>query len=110
MDNQHLISIATDFSPILGSRYKKEGPFSGEEFRETVLKPRFDKALAEKKKLTVNLDGTFGYGTSFLEEAFGGLARIHKSSKVVLDNIEIISTEESYLKDDVIEYIEKANN
>ena len=71
---------------------------------------RFNQALKEQGvKLAVDLDGTLGYGTSFLEEAFGGLARLH-DSKSVLDRIEIISQEEPYLKDDVIEYIQKAND
>ena len=109
MDNRNVISIAKSFSVTPGSRYRKEGPFSGEEFRDDILKPAFDKALEENKKLIVSLDGTLGYGTSFLEEAFGGLARIYNNSKKVMDNIEIISIEEPYLKDDVLEYIEKAN-
>lgn len=108
MDN-NLITIANDFSVTPGSRYRTEGPFSGEEFREDVLAPKFVEVLARDEKLTINLDGTLGYGTSFLEEAFGGLARIH-NSQLVLDHIEIISTEEPYLKDDVLEYIEKAND
>lgn len=107
MDNE-IISIANDFSITPGSRYIKEGPFSGEEFRNKILKPKFDEALENRKKLTINLDGTLGYGTSFLEESFGGLARLYDPKKV-LENIEIISTEEPYLKNDVTEYIEKAN-
>lgn len=104
------IKIAGDFTPTPGPRYKAEGPFSGELFREEILEPKFKEAQKEEvAKLIIDLDGTLGYGTSFLEEAFGGLARLH-GSKSVLDRIEVISQEEPYLKDDVIEYIQKAND
>jgi len=33
-------------------------------------------ALKEFDRVTVLLDGTMGYGSSFLEETFGGLVRI----------------------------------
>ncbi len=103
-----IISIAKDFSVTPGSRYREEGSFSGQDFRELILEPRFNKVVAAKKTLTVNLDGTLGFGTSFLEEVFGGLARIHTSEKV-LKHLDIISTEEPYLKEDVLEYIKNAN-
>ncbi|MBY0473115.1 STAS-like domain-containing protein [Patescibacteria group bacterium] len=109
MDNQNIISIARDFSVSPGPRYIVEGDFSGELFRNTILEPRFVEAIQKKEKLTVDLDGTLGYGTSFLEEAFGGLARLH-GIKLVQDNLEVVANEESYLKDDVAEYIEKAND
>ncbi len=102
------LSIAKEFSRTPGSRYRTESTFSGEEFRETCLKPRFLQAVEKGTKLTVVLDGTSGYATSFLEEAFGGLAREYGSEKA-LKHIDIISTEEKYLKDDIVEYITKAN-
>ena len=108
MDIKCIISVSEAFSITPGSRYRSEGPFSGEEFRETILKTKFKEAIEENKKMIVNLDGTLGYGTSFLEEAFGGLARSYDPQKV-LEHVEIVSTEEPYLKDDVIEYIKKAN-
>ncbi|MBQ0832004.1 STAS-like domain-containing protein [Marinobacter sp.] len=63
-----------DFAEFPGPRYKKLGPCSGEEFRETVLKPAIIEAGAD---IQIDLDGAFGYGSSFLEEAFGGLVRLH---------------------------------
>jgi hypothetical protein len=65
------ISIARDFSKYPGGRYRADGPFSGEEFRERLLK----KALDQSETVEVILDDTAGYGSSFLEEAFGGLVR-----------------------------------
>ena len=59
-------------------------------------------------KLTINFDGGYGYGTSFLEESFGGLVRKGYSSEELLKNIELISEEEPELIDKVIKYIKEA--
>nr|WP_249205781.1 STAS-like domain-containing protein [Burkholderia cenocepacia] len=66
-----MISVASDFSPFAGGRYTSDGPFSGERFREEVLLPH----LRRGETLSIDLDGTLGLGSSFLEEAFGGLVR-----------------------------------
>jgi len=63
--------------------------------------------LDEKQSLTIDLDGTLGYGTSFLEEVFGGLAREFTIDEV-LNHIKILSNEEEYLIDDIMEYIKDA--
>lgn len=65
------ISIATSFSVAPAGRYLTDGPFSGERFRSELLFP----ALQKFDQVEVDLDGTLGYGSSFLEEAFGGLIR-----------------------------------
>ena len=109
MDNTIIVSISKDFSITPGSRYRVEGDHSGEEFRETILEPKFDEAEKQDSKIKVILDGGMGYGTSFLEEAFGGLARKYDSEKV-LNRLTFISEEEPYLVDDIIEYIKDANN
>lgn len=103
------LSIAKSYSTMPGPRHKVEGDFSGEVFREEILEKEFSKAVSEGKILLVDLDGTIGYGTSFLEEVFGGLAR--KFGKENVENhIEIKSEEESYLIDDIYEYIRHAED
>ena len=87
-----IISIAKQFTKTPGGRYIKEGPYSGEEFRTTLLAPAFNKASKNGEELIVDLDGGFGYSPSFLEEAFGGLVRETKSEKV--SKIKIVSEEE----------------
>ena len=102
------ISIANDFSDVPGPRSKIEGANSAEEFLEQHLRPMFLKARSTNGQLLVDLDGGFGYATSFLEEAFGGLARefgVEEVQRVVI----IKSDEEPYLKDDVEAYIREAN-
>ena len=101
------INIAKEFSDAPGGRYIKEGPFSGEEFRKNLLKPRYLDAVKNKEVLSINFDGSFGYSTSFLEEAFGGLVRELKQ-KGILENIEILSTEDFSLENDIKNYIYKA--
>jgi len=104
------VSIATDFSLTPGPRYRIEGDFSGQEFRETILKEAMENAIIGNRKLVMNLDGTAGYGTSFLEEAFGGLIREDNLSFDLINKcLEIISEEEPFLIDDVKEYLQSAN-
>ena len=65
------ISIADDFTRYPGGRYRKHGKGSGEEFRDAFLVPMLEK----EEEVVIILDGTAGYSSSFLEEAFGGLVR-----------------------------------
>lgn len=104
------VKIARDYSPTPGPRYIKEGDNSGELFRQQILFPAFKKALEEKRKIKVDLDGTAGYGTSFLEESFGGLIRVENmDNKTIINNLEIISNEEEFLKDDIEFYLKDAD-
>jgi len=103
------LSIAQQFSRTPGPRFESEGQFSGEEFRRTVLLPLVREAMGERSKLAVDLDGTAGYGTSFLEEAFGGLVRHDNiKSTELLALLEFKSNEEPYLTEDVRTYITEA--
>lgn len=103
------INILKDFSPNPGPRYILEGKFSGEQFRKEILYPKVAEAIEKGIPFEVNLDGTAGYGTSFLEESFGGLIRIHQLPyKKIMTLMTLISTEEEYLIDDVNEYLKDA--
>jgi hypothetical protein len=66
-----LIKIATDYSDTPLGRYPEDGRFNGERFREDFLVP----ALRNNDLVTIDLDDVEGYGSSFLEESFGGLVR-----------------------------------
>lgn len=97
-----IYKIASEFTKTPGPRYICEGEYSGELFRVEHLAPEFSKAVTEGYVLVVDLDGTAGYGTSFLEEAFGGLIRNNKYSIAQLEiHLDFISTEEPYLLDDI---------
>lgn len=65
------INVAKQFSILPGFRYIRFGPNSGEEFRlKFLVEP-----LRQGMTVIVELDGVRGYGSSFLEEAFGGVVR-----------------------------------
>lgn len=101
-----IINIAKDYTKSPGGRFITEGEYSGEDFRERILAPAFKQCQEKKEELIVNLDGGYGYGSSFLEEAFGGLAR--KTNNYNILKISIISNEEPKLIDDIMEYMTDA--
>jgi hypothetical protein len=102
-----IIRIAEEFTKTPGPRNQAEGDFSGEAFLEKILEPRFLVARSKGDQLLVVLDGTEGYATSFLEAAFGGLARKHDPN-VVLRILTFESVEEPFLVDEIQEYIREA--
>ncbi|MBS0340421.1 MAG: STAS-like domain-containing protein [Proteobacteria bacterium] len=67
-----VLNVASDFSRSPSGRYVSDGPYSGERFREELLFPALQADHVE-----VVLDGVLTLGSSFLEEAFGGLVREH---------------------------------
>ena len=71
MDEENLIDVGKSFSKFPAGRFRKDGRYSGERFREEFLVPALEKGTT----VTVLLDDVAGYGPSFLEEAFGGLVR-----------------------------------
>lgn len=103
------IVISKDFSETPGARYKNEGDHSGEEFRETILVPKFEQAIKQGEKLLVDLDGGYGYPTSFLEESFGGLARIYDYKKI-MSILEFKSDDEPSLIEDIKGYMKSAKS
>lgn len=103
------INVARDFTTKPGPRYIAEGEFSGELFRQSKLIPAFDYAVQKKSKLHIDLNGTEGYATSFLEEAFGGLARIYGESQV-LKTLTFTCDDDPFLIDEIHQYIREAND
>lgn len=98
------IIIGNDFSDSPGARYRKDGPCSGEEFYDKFLEPKFIKAKKNKSKLIINLDGVWGYPSSFVSGSFGKLA-LEYSSEEVLSTIEFISEESETRKERIISEI-----
>jgi hypothetical protein len=102
------ISVLRDFADTPGPRSREEGEHSGEQFLEEILLPKFEEALRTNQKLTVDLDGTEGYATSFLEASFGGLARKYDTPRV-LGVVQIKSDDEPHLVEEIKKYIVEAN-
>jgi hypothetical protein len=99
------IHIASEYTKTPGARYQRDGDFSGEEFRTRYLEPLF--IGNNEDIIEINLDGVEGYSTAFLEEAFGGLARLIDKEKI-LARVKFVSEEEPLLINEIIEYINKA--
>lgn len=101
------IGIAKDFSRFPVGRDNNDGEFNGERFRKEILVP----ALKAYDLVSIFLDGPKSYGSSFLEEAFGGLVRKENFKKDELKRKLQIRYEapvyELY-KDEAWQYIDEA--
>ena len=98
------VSVANDFSRFPSGRYKRNGNTSGEGFRQRYL----ESALQRGESVVVELDGTIGYGSSFLEEAFGGVIRsLNLPASQILARLDLRSSD-SELIDEIKQYIEDA--
>lgn len=101
-----LIKVSDVFSDAPGGRLRGHGPKSGQEFREDILLPAYENAQPGEK-VVIDLDGCFGFATSFLEEAFGGLAR-EKGVANVFSRLEFVCNDEPPLIDEIGKYIKNA--
>lgn len=95
MGDRAVISLAKDFSRHPGPRLRTQGRHSGQQFREDVLL----KKLSQHEHVVVDLDGTSGIGSSFIDEAFGGLIFASgMDSDVVKRRVSVVSRlDETYL-------------
>lgn len=99
------ISIASDFSRTPAGRYRADGPAPGERFRDEWLLP----ALREQDgPVEVVFDGVAGFGSSFLEEAFGGLVRQGFTPAVLHQRLHLSSSERPSVAARVWTYIDEA--
>lgn len=85
--------MVTQYSEYPGPRYSNQGDCSGEDFYHKKLNEAFAQVVLKNQLLTVNLDGTAGYASSFLDEAFGNLI-FDFTLKKVKSKIKIISNQE----------------
>lgn len=103
------INIYDDFTDTPGARTYDDGKFSGQEFYDKILLPKYKEALDKKVKLQIDLDGTYGYASSFLNEAFSSLGNEYKPNEV-LDNLILISNEVPKYIYKIKEYIHEKRN
>ena len=95
------VNVAKQFTKLPGLRYKHLGRYSGEEFRQRFL----IEPLRQGKTVIVELDGVRGYGSSFLEEAFGGTVReLQLEVEDALQRLKVETSIDSW-RLDVDEYI-----
>jgi hypothetical protein len=105
MNMKQTIDIAKDFAIEPYGRYPTDGDDNGTRFREEWLAP----SLKQFDSVMVILDGTEGYGSSFLEEAFGGLVRHkHFTSDDLQRKLHLQSNDDPSLPDEIWGYINRA--
>lgn len=102
LEPKHYLSVARSFTQYPYGVKRSDGPFSGEVFREDILLPTLDQLNI---KVVVNLDGTYGYSSSWLKEAFGPLTR-RFSINELRSKLEITSLEDYSLVYEVWGYID----
>ena len=78
-----------EFSTTPFGRYIQDSDYSAEKFRETVLIPTINEARGEDVKVDFS-KVALGVGSSFLEEAFGGLVRQGFDKKQLIEHLIII--------------------
>lgn len=98
-------SIARQFSRHPGPRYRRQGADSGEALRARLRRLLTDNPDAT---LVVDLDGTSGFGSSFLDEAFGGLVRSDGFPKEVASRFKFNSAIDPTYIEEISESFEKA--
>lgn len=96
MEQARLINIERDFARYPAGRYVDDGPYSGQAFRERLLMPALSVPDAG---LIIEFDGARGYGSSFLEEAFGGLVRAGFSAEDLFRRIDFRSSDKSLVEE-----------
>ncbi|MDP1559249.1 MAG: STAS-like domain-containing protein [Nitrosomonas sp.] len=93
---EKIINIQRDFSRYPAGRYRSDGPYNGERFRDDFLIP----ALNNKAdNIRIELDGVRGYNSSFLDEAFGGLVNCGFPVKELLERLQFISQDKSLIEE-----------
>jgi len=85
------------------ARFRSDGEKSGQELREDILKPAI-LSLQDGEKLLVDFDGMIGCTSSFIDEAFGELARDIEPDTLI-STLEIKATERPALTKKVKNYI-----
>lgn len=84
------INIASSFSKTPFGRYQTDSPYSAERFRDEILLPTFRENPNEI--IVIDFTGvSLGLGSSFLEEAFGGLVRKGLDPSVINQQLKVIS-------------------
>lgn len=68
------MNFVNEFTDMPLGRYNEDGPYSGQRFRDEFLVPKLHQ-LADGEVLLLDLSNAFGFGSSFLEECFGGMVR-----------------------------------
>lgn len=106
--NNPVINVANDFYPRPAGRYEKDGAYNGERFRKQFLVPKL-KSLSKSEQIIIDFQGVTMAGSSFLEEAFGGLVREEGFNKDFLLNAIDVRSPRAIIKTRIETYINEAH-
>lgn len=91
-----------DFTLVPGARHRTDGDGSAEEFYDDYLKAALDETVKNGGRLTIDLDGTIGYASSFVSE-LAILIKKGYGDRFVRDNVLIKSDDDPIQKEIFIE-------
>lgn len=94
------------YTKFPGGRFDRLGPYSGEDFREKVLRDFF------KSGKSIEIDATgvvTSFSPSFLDEAFGALAKEYGLEKFK-NTVSLFSEDNPSLTEKMMYYVERAVN
>lgn len=95
------IEIAKEFSEYLLCRTRADGEYSAEAFVFDLVLPKFK----DNKKVELNFQGTKGYSSAFLEEAFSLLVyALDMNYNLFTHKFDII-TDDTFLISEIEEYV-----
>ncbi|MBK6292833.1 MAG: STAS-like domain-containing protein [Ignavibacteria bacterium] len=98
---KHQIVKAADSSINPGLRYRWQSTYSGQEFFEDVLRQIADECKSIGDRLIVDLDGTRGYSSSFIDEIFGQLV-VEFGYEWVIGNVETLTQSRPWLAEEAV--------
>ncbi|MBR9873580.1 MAG: DUF4325 domain-containing protein [Vibrionaceae bacterium] len=100
----HKTIALKDYCKFMYGRFRSDGDYSAEAFRDDVLLPELEK----HGTVTVDISMDYGLASSCIEEAFGGLVREKGwSADDVLQRVNIVSDDAVSLNS-AITYIKQA--
>lgn len=91
------VYVAKEFTPYPSGRYRDDGKYSGEVFRDDVLLTK----IKEHDKIRVCIDDVGTLPSSFWEETWGGMVRMGMSVEEIEKKFDVYTTES-----ELIEYVE----
>ncbi len=90
MEIKDTLIIAKEFGDVAGARDYDDGDFSGKEFYDKFLLDRFNKAVEGSYILLIDIDGFWGWPSSFVSGSFGLLSQ-EKGAELVLKHLKFKS-------------------
>lgn len=98
-----VIIVKDSFSEHPFGRYPEDGDNNGQRFREEFIIPN----LNDEQVLVIDLTGTLGATSSFIEESFGGLIRAGIDYNLIKNHLEVVNV--SFRKHEAMawKYIER---